>query len=187
MRGGCGYFHPMTSVSASGESVSPSLYDWCVRLGWNVTESRLAILRAVLELQDFKTADELVVEIKRFHGETSRATVYRALGPLCDIGLLVRTDFGSGPQRFSRALPGQVPSAEIYVEECGKVLRVPAPFLTWYAQAITSRMGLELSGQRLQTFARCSHKKLGGDCASCPREEAIKASPPKTFPVPPSL
>lgn len=166
------------------ETIDPSVYEWCVRLGWNVTESRVAILRAVLELEDYKTADEMVVETKRFHAATSRATVYRALGPLCDVGLLARTDFGNGPQRFSRALPGQIPSAEIYIEDCGKILRVPAPFLSWYAQAITSRMGLELSGQRLQTFARCSHKKLGGDCAACPREEALKKNPPKSLPTP---
>lgn len=161
------------------------IHAWGVRLDWNMTESRRAILRVVQSLDAHHTAEEIAARTQAFHAGTSRATVYRALKQLSDVGLLSKTDFGQGPVRFRRNVPGEVPSAEIYIEDCGKILKVPAPFLTWYASAITSRVGLELTGQRLQTFARCSHKKSGGDCSACPREEALAGK--KLAPVAPVI
>ncbi len=145
------------------------LHGWCKRLGWRVTGSRLAILRAAQEMEGYLTADELVAHAQRLDAGASRATVYRALPRLCAAGLLRKTDVGEGPARFSRSSPGETPSAEIYVEDCGLILRVPAPFLTWYATSITERVGLQLTAQRLQTFARCSHKQTGGECERCPQ------------------
>ncbi len=150
------------------------LHDWCKRLGWRVTESRLAILKAAQNIGDYVDADEFVTQTQRFNAGASRATVYRALPQLCEAGFLRKTEVGDGPARFSRSSPGEVPSAEIYVEDCGLILRVPAPFLTWYATSITARVGLELTGQRLQTFARCSHKHTGGDCERCPQTAGPK-------------
>ncbi len=157
------------------EAVPLNLHDWCKRLGWRVTETRLAILKTAQDIVGYVDADELVKRTQRFDAGASRATVYRALPQLCEAGFLRKTEVGGGPARFSRSSPGEVPSAEIYVEDCGLILRVPAPFLTWYATSITTRVGLELIGQRLQTFARCSHKHGGGDCEQCP--QTMKAQP----------
>ncbi len=148
---------------------STDLHGWCERLGWRVTSSRLAILRAAQEMEGYLNADELVARAQQFDSGASRATVYRALPRLCATGLLRKIDVGEGPARFSRSSPGETPSAEIYVEDCGLILRVPAPFLTWYAESITERVGLKLTGQRLQTFARCSQKQIGGNCDHCPQ------------------
>lgn len=149
---------------------------WCKRLGWRVTEARLAIIRATQTMEGYFDAEELVARAQEFDAGASRATVYRALPRLCAAGLLRKTDVGEGRTRFSRSSPGEVPSAEIYVEDCGLILRVPAPFLTWYATSITERAGLQLIGQRLQTFARCLHKRDGGDCEQCPQPVASKSA-----------
>ncbi len=151
------------------------LWGWCERLRWAVTESRIAILRAVLAMQGYLTADEIAAAAQAFHPRVSRATVYRALPQLCGAGLLRKTDVGEGPQRFSRQTPGEVPSAEIVVEDCGLIVKVPAPFLSWYANAITVKAGLKLTGHRLQTFARCERKIPGKPCADCPRTEQRSA------------
>ncbi len=149
---------------------------WCQRIGWRVTEARLAIIRAAQTMDGYFDAEALVARAHEFDAGASRATVYRALPRLCSAGLLRKTDVGEGRTRFSRSSPGEVPSAEIYVEDCGLILRVPAPFLTWYATSITERAGLQLIGQRLQTFARCSHKRDGGDCEQCPQPIASKSA-----------
>ena len=166
----------ITKAPLSGEAMAVDLQDRCKRLGWRVTESRLAILRAAQDIEGYVDADEIVERTRRFDSCASRATVYRALPRLCEAGLLRKTEVGNGPARFSRSSPGEVPSAEIYVEDCGLILRVPAPFLTWYASTITTRVGLELVGQRLQTFARCSHKHRGGDCDQCPQTTKTQPS-----------
>ena len=165
------YMRPQRAISPPSPA-DTELVTWCERLKWNITDSRLAILRAVQSMQGYLTADDMVALAQKFHDKVSRATVYRALPQLSEAGLLHKTDVGDGAQRFCRATPGEIPSAEIYVEDCGMILKVPAPFLTWYADAITSRVGLKLTGQRLQTFARCSHKKAGGDCNRCPQKRS---------------
>lgn len=148
--------------------------EWCKRLGWRVTDARLAIIRATQGMEGYFDAEELLDRVHEIDTHASRATVYRALPQLCAAGLLRKTEVGEGRARFSRSSPGEVPSAEIYVEDCGLILNVPAPFLTWYATAITERAGLQLTGQRLQTFARCSHKQGGGDCEHCPQPGGSK-------------
>ncbi len=157
------------------------LFGWCERLEWAVTESRIAILRAILAMKGYRTADEIAAEAQTFYRKVSRATVYRSLPQLCEAGLLRKTDVGEGPQRFSRQIPGEVPSAEIVVEDCGLILKVPAPFLTWYADSITTRAGLKLTGHRLQTFARCARKRSGQPCLNCPQKD------PRSAPMSPEV
>lgn len=158
---------PSPPATASDESLLP----WFRELGWHVTDTRRAILRAALAMEGFLEADEIVALTQKFDAGASRATVYRALPKLCKAGLLHKTDTGTGPLRYSRRTPGEVPMAEIVVEDCGLILKVPAPFLTWYAEAITAKAGLKLTGQRLQTFARCTHRQAAGDCNQCPRPQ----------------
>lgn len=160
---------PLRRAISPPNPADTELLDWCKQLGWAVTDSRLAILSAVQSMHGYMTADELVSCAQKHLPKVSRATVYRALPQLCEAGLLRKTDVGDGAQRFSRQTPGEVPSAEIVVEDCGLILKVPAPFLTWYADAITNRAGLKLTGHRLQTFARCERKLPEKPCASCPQ------------------
>ena len=153
-----------TAISPSSKT---ELLDWCSRLGWRVTEARLAILQASFATEGYFDAEQLVASAKALNESASRATVYRALPQLCEAGLLRKTDVGDGRTHYSRTSPDEIPSAEIYVEDCGLILKVPAPFLTWYAASITERVGLKLTSQRLQTFARCSHKKADRECEQC--------------------
>ncbi len=168
--------HIPKASSASAPATTFDVEGWCQRIRWRVTEARLAIIRAAQTMDGYFDAEELVARAHEFDAGVSRATVYRALPRLCSAGLLRKTDVGEGRTRFSRNNPGEGPSAEIYVEDCGLILRVPAPFLTWYATSITERAGLQLSGQRLQTFARCSHKRDGGDCEQCPQPFTPKSA-----------
>jgi Fur family ferric uptake transcriptional regulator len=161
---------PTTDPTISDVTLLP----WFRRLGWHVTDTRRAILRAAMAMEGFLEADEIVTLTQKFDAGASRATVYRALPKLCKAGLLHKTDTGLGALRYSRSTPGEVPSAEIVIEDCGLILKVPAPFLTWYAEAITAKAGLKLTGQRLQTFARCTHKVAEGDCSQCPQPQTHK-------------
>jgi len=140
----------------------------CSQLGWKVTAARRAIFKAIDKLDGYFDAEVLLVQAKKLHPAVSRATVYRTLPDLCSNGILRSTEFGDGHYRYCRHDPSAPPTAEIYVVDCGRILKVPAPFLSWYAATVTERAGYELIGQRLQTFARCIKKKDSPDaCNTC--------------------
>lgn len=165
---------PPPHRKGSSGQMDNDLLDWSKRLGWRLTDSRRAVLKAVLSMNGYLDADEIVGRAQRFDAGASRATVYRSLPQLCDAGLLRKTDVGEGAVRFSRATPGETPSAEIYIEDCDYIVKVPAPFLDWYAQSIVQKVGLELTGHRLQAFGRCPRKKPGEPCHHCPEEALAK-------------
>lgn len=135
------------------------------------TRPRIAIVGALLESEGWFDAEDLLARVKARCPRVSRATVYRLIPLLSRAGLLHATDFGDGRHRYRRADPGAVPMAEIFVVDCGKIIERPAPFLSWYGKSIADKAGLELESQRLQTFARCAHKRAGGTCEDCPHED----------------
>ncbi len=145
----------------------------CAQLGWKITAARRAIFKAIDRLDGYFDAEVLLTQVKKLHPGVSRATIYRALPDLCAAGLLRSTEFGDGHYRYCRHDPAAPPTAEIFVVDCGRIVKVPAPFLTWYAATVTERAGYELIGQRLQTFARCREKQQSPDaCGQCAYHEA---------------
>lgn len=153
--------------------------------GLRRTPARRAIAEAALTIEGYFDTDELFIRARQSGTPVSRATTYRLVPILCKLGLLHETDFGDGHHRYCRRDAGAVPMAEVYVADCGKILQVPAPFLTWYAEAITAKAGFILTGHRLQTFARCTHQAEPGACAKCTNGHIPVAPPILPSLVPP--
>ena len=134
------------------------------------TATRAAVVEAIFSFGGWFDAEELLARGRANFRRLSRATVYRLLPVLCRAGLLRVSDFGDGHHRYRRAHPAEIPTAEIFIVNCGKIIERPAPFLTWYGQSIVGQAGLELESLRMHVHARCSHKRAGGDCEDCPHE-----------------
>jgi|GEM_PF-681906 len=166
------------ATAAAAENRKPlHAEELCSKLGWKVTAARRAIFKAIDKLDGYFDAEVLLVHAKKLHPAVSRATVYRTLPDLCTHGVLRSTEFGDGHYRYCRHDPDAPPTAEIYVVDCGRILKVPAPFLSWYAATVTERAGYELIGQRLQTFARCAKKKDSpAACRTCEHNPAETAA-----------
>lgn len=155
--------------------------------GLRRTTTRRAIAEAALTAEGYFDAEELHRLARKLDESVSRATVYRVLPVLCKLGLLHETEFGDGHHRYRRRDANAVPTAEIYVTDCGKILQVPAPFLTWYAEAITTKAGFVLTGHRLQTFARCAHQAEPGACAKCTNGRVAVETPATPASVMPTV
>lgn len=160
---------PQPEPSAS-DPESPEVV-WCRRMDWKNTEPRRIIIRAMCSFSGYFDAEGLLTRARELQAGIARATVYRMLSALSAARILHATEFGDGCHRYCVQDPEAPPMAEIFVEDCGKVVRVPAPFLGWYAEAVTSKAGFDLVGQRLQAFARCRRRRDDpAACAGCPRE-----------------
>jgi len=163
-----------TEIGTGRKPLNPE--QLCIQFGWKVTAARRAIFKAIDKLDGYFDAEVLLAQAKKLHPAVSRATVYRTLPDLCSNGILRSTEFGDGHYRYCRHDPSAPPTAEIYVVDCGRILKVPAPFLSWYAATVTERAGYELIGQRLQTFARCSKKKDSpAACNTCEHQPSSAA------------
>jgi Fur family ferric uptake transcriptional regulator len=151
--------------------------------GLRCTLRRRAIIEAILSIQGYFDAETLHGLARKVDTQVSRATVYRTLLVLCELGWLHQTDFGDGHYHYRRHDAAQPPSVEIFVVECGGVFEQAAPFLTWYGQTVSNRLGLELIGARLQLFTRCRHPQRGGKCAECPHaaKTVARLSPKNLF------
>ncbi len=147
------------------------------KVGRRDTASRRALLGLIATMPPHFDVEQLCEACRQKKLPVSRATIYRTLPLLCSSGVLRSTEFGDGRHLYTHTRPDAVPTAEIYVVDCGRVIEVPAPFLTWYAQTVTAKAGYELLGQRLQTFAKCRERTEPNGCDSCSH---TPAPPPAT-------
>jgi Fur family ferric uptake transcriptional regulator len=72
----------------------------CIDAGLKMTEQRKAILKVLEESGDHPAVEALCERAKKIDPSVSIATVYRTLGLLGELGLVVKHDFGGDYARF---------------------------------------------------------------------------------------
>jgi Fur family ferric uptake transcriptional regulator len=135
--------------------------------GLRMTSQRLAIFDAALAQAEHFTAEQLLEHARAIDGSVSRATVYRTLPIMTESALLREVDIGSG-EKFYRPNQGgsdqQV--AQVVCVDCDRIFEISAPFMSWYGNTVSSKLGLTPVSQRLQVSAQCDTFRRTG---SCPR------------------
>jgi Fur family transcriptional regulator, peroxide stress response regulator len=130
----------------------------CLAHGIPCTPQRKAVLRVVLDLDTHPTADEVFVEVARRRARTSRATVFRALESLVELGLLSRTCHPGKGMRYDRVTAQH---HHLVCLRCEGLTDIVHPALDALRVPDTSRLGFEVADFRVQ---------LRGVCKRC-REE----------------
>ncbi|HUW93762.1 MAG TPA: transcriptional repressor, partial [Bacteroidales bacterium] len=72
----------------------------------NVTPQRIAVLEAVVKLNDHPTADEVSQFIRRNHPNIATGTVYKTLDTLVEKGILRRVKTERGILRYDAVTSG---------------------------------------------------------------------------------
>ncbi|HYD19375.1 MAG TPA: Fur family transcriptional regulator [Patescibacteria group bacterium] len=72
----------------------------CAEAGLKMTDQRKVILKVLEESGDHPSVDTVCDRAKRVDPSISIATVYRTLGLLAELGLVVKHDFGGTYARF---------------------------------------------------------------------------------------
>lgn len=107
------------------------------------TIQRSLVLEAVNRLQCHATADEIYEEIKRDHPNISRATVYRNLNVLSEMGEIRRMETPGGADRFDHRCHDH---CHVRCQKCGRVFDVDVDFITGLEQRIRDAHGFEFTG-----------------------------------------
>jgi len=123
--------------------------------GERITTARHALLSALDEADDHRSADELAAEVAQAHPEVHRATIYRTLETLRRLGVVEHTHLGHGPAVYH--LADQV-HQHLVCEDCGVVIEVAPKVFRPLERTIKRDFDFTVSSR---------HFALSGRCGAC--------------------
>lgn len=130
-----------------------------------VTGQRMAIFDAAFSQETHFTAEELLDKARIIDESVSRATVYRTLPIMIESGLLREVDIGKSLKFYLPQQPNESSQqAQVICVDCDKIFEIAAPFMEWYGNSVSSRIGLSPISQRLQVSATCDEFRRTGRC-----------------------
>ncbi len=138
--------------------------DFLAKKSLRVTNQRMAIFDAAFNHEDHFTAEELLDTSRDIDRSVSRATVYRTLPILTDSGLVKEIDVGRDYKFYLAKMGQKTEQAQVVCLDCDKIFEIDAPFLEWYGNTVSEKLGLEPEMQRLQVHARCLKIKSFNAC-----------------------
>ena len=149
------------SISAAREKFRKFL----TQKGLRVTNQRLAIFDAAFAQKDHFTAEQLLDYARIIDDSVSRATVYRTLPIMTESALLREVDIGTGEKFYHPNQDGGTTQvAQVVCLDCDRIFEISAPFMEWYGNTVSSKLGLTPVSQRLQVSARCDTLRLTNTC-----------------------
>lgn len=155
---------PKPETPVETEELRSNFKRFLASKGLRVTNQRLAIFDAAIESSDHFTAEDLLARSRELDDSVSRATVYRALPILTESALIREIDVGHDNKYYMANTRSQTFQAQIVCEDCGRIFEVDAPFMEWYGKAVSEKLQMKPTSQRLQVTARCNGMVEHGKC-----------------------
>jgi Fur family ferric uptake transcriptional regulator len=131
-----------------------------------VTRARQAVIEVLDATNEHLAADEIVARAEASAPGVHRATVYRALSTLGDLGLVTHTHVGGSATVYHLALPtpaaqtASAPHAHLQCTNCMAVIDIPADVLDSLIGRVDREVGFQIEPH---------HAALLGLCADCRR------------------
>lgn len=107
------------------------------------TIQRSLVLETVNKLQCHATADEIYEAIVKEHPNISKATVYRNLKLLSEMGKIRKMEIPGGADRFDHQCHDH---CHVRCEKCGRVFDVDMEYVTGLEQNIRNTHGFAFTG-----------------------------------------
>lgn len=150
------------SIEACREKFKSFLADRSLR----VTGQRLAIFDAAFggAGDDHYTAEDLLDRARSIDESVSRATVYRTLPIMTESGLLREIDIGKNLKFYAANPDNEIQQAQVVCLDCDRIFEISAPFMEWYRNTVSSKLGLTPVAHRLQVHAQCDGFRQTGKC-----------------------
>jgi Fur family ferric uptake transcriptional regulator len=129
------------------------LIDALERAGYRLTQPRRAVADLIAERRGHFTAADLVADVGRHRLGIGRATVFRALDVLVDLGVVERIDLPSGEHAYVACEP--VHHHHVVCSGCGRTSEIDDRGLRAVVEDAASRTGWAIESHRLELFGRC--------------------------------
>jgi Fur family ferric uptake transcriptional regulator len=133
-----------------------------------VTRARQAVIEVLDSTDEHLAADEIVARAEATAPGVHRATVYRALSTLGELGLVTHTHVGGSATVYHLALPAPtgettlLPHAHLQCSNCQAVIDIPVDALDSLISRVDREVGFQIEPH---------HAALLGLCADCRRSQ----------------
>jgi Fe2+ or Zn2+ uptake regulation protein len=131
--------------------------------GYRLTGPRRVLAGLIAGRAGHFTAEDLLSDSRRHHLGLGRATIFRSLDVLAELGVVERLDLPSGEHAFVACEPAH--HHHVICSSCGRSTGVSDHGLEQVAEAIGRETGYRVDTHRLELF---------GLCASCQHQEYAK-------------
>ncbi len=121
--------------------------------GYRLTGARRAIAELVASRRGHFTADDLLAESGRRRLGLARATVFRSLDRLADLGVIERLDLPNGAHAFVAC--DRPHHHHVVCSRCGAATDVPDGGLGELVDRIAATSGYRIDRHRLELFGTC--------------------------------
>ena len=125
------------------------------------TIQRSLVFEAVNKLRCHATADEIYEAIVTEHPNISRATVYRNLNSLSEMGDIRKIEIPGGADRFDHMCHDH---CHVKCEKCGRVFDVDMEYITGLEKNIKNDCGFTFTGYDILFWGVCP------DCQKSPKQ-----------------
>lgn len=125
------------------------------RAGYRRGGARSAVIEALAEHQCAVTALELDDELRRRKAGVARASVYRALEQLEQLGLLQRIEVCRGTAGYERIEPGGEHHHHAICRSCGRLVPFEDPSLERAIEKVTGRMSFDAAEHEVVIRGLC--------------------------------
>lgn len=132
--------------------------------GYRITAPRRALAGLIGERAGHFTADDLVAASRSRRLGIGRATVFRSLDVLTELGVIERLDLPSGEHAFVGCEPAH--HHHLVCSRCGRSTDVGDLGIARALQEVADRSGYRINSHRLELF---------GVCAACQTEPTVGA------------
>ena len=134
-------------------TTSSALVATLEQAGYRLTEPRRAVAGLVAGRTGHFTAADLVADARAHRLGIGRATIFRALDLLLELGVLERLDLPSGEHAYVRC--EQIHHHHVVCSGCGRATEIDDAGLRAVVDTIAERTGYEIDKHRLELFGRC--------------------------------
>jgi Fur family ferric uptake transcriptional regulator len=118
------------------------------------TNERLTILEEIFQFPAHFDAEKLFIHIRKKHDHISRATVYRTLDLLSQIGIIKKEHLGKDYASYELAY--KMPHHDhLICQVCGKVVEFADEMIEQRQKEICQKYGMEMIRHQLQIYGRC--------------------------------
>ena len=158
------HIHEIVAEEPAELAEATQIIDRLTREGHRLTTPRQAIIKLVAPRQDHFSAQEVWDEVRERYSGIGRATVFRTLDLLTELGVLNRIHTGDGCHRYT--VCETTHHHHLMCVACGTVSSLEAAGIESQIRRLAAEAGFDLLTHHLELVGRCANCRARGDASA---------------------
>ena len=122
-------------------------------LGYRITPQRIAIVEIITRDDNHPTVDQVYMKVKNDFPMTSRATVYKTVGLLKDMGEIMELNISNGSSHYDGFNPSMHP--HLVCNNCNEIIDLEDDIFQQFPLEAVQRYGYKLQGHNVTIYGIC--------------------------------